>query len=164
MSAQKPMISPYEVNELTKYCLKILTYTDELRGDTALKQAYEKAKELENSIRKLKIASLMENKTLICVAGMQGAGKTTLMKNFYGLKGDALSIELGRGERIPVLITETDVTAPVMNAIRIQKNEAGEYAAVECNMEANEFAHASKGEDNSILYLEMFVPYRHTYN
>ena len=164
MSAQKPMISPYEVNELTKYCLKILTYTDELRGDTALKQAYEKAKELENSIRKLKIASLMENKTLICVAGMQGAGKTTLMKNFYGLKGDALSIELGRGERIPVLITETDVTAPVMNAIRVQKNEAGEYAAVECNMEANEFAHASKGEDNSILYLEMFVPYRHTHN
>ena len=157
MSAQKPMISPYEVNELTKYCLKILTYTDELRSDTALKQAYEKAKELENSIRKLKIASLMENKTLICVAGMQGAGKTTLMKNFYGLKGrfyqllpgDALSIELGRGERIPVLITETDVTAPVMNAIRIQKNEAGEYAAVECNMEANEFAHASKGEDNT---------------
>ena len=125
MSAQKPMISPYEVNELTKYCLNILTYTDELRSDTALKQAYEKAKELENSIRKLKIASLMENKTLICVAGMQGAGKTTLMKNFYGLKGDALSIELGRGERIPVLITETDVTAPVMNAIRIQKNEAG---------------------------------------
>lgn len=164
MSAQKPMISPYEVNELTKYCLKILTYTDELRGDTALKQAYEKAKELENSIRKLKIASLMENKTLICVAGMQGAGKTTLMKNFYGLKDDALSIELGRGERIPVLITETDVTAPVMNAIRVQKNEAGEYAAVECRMEANEFAHASKGEDNSILYLEMFVPYRHTYN
>ena len=164
MSAQKPMISPYEVNELTKYCLKILTYTDELRGDTALKQAYEKAKELENSIRKLKIASLMENKTLICVAGMQGAGKTTLMKNFYGLKDDALSIELGRGERIPVLITETDVTAPVMNAIRVQKNEAGEYVAVECRMEANEFAHASKGEDNSILYLEMFVPYRHTYN
>ena len=164
MSAQKSMISPYEVNELTKYCLKILTYTDELRDDTALKQAYEKAKELENSIRKLKIASLMENKTLICVAGMQGAGKTTLMKNFYGLKDDALSIELGRGERIPVLITETDVTAPVMNAIRVQKNEAGEYAAVECRMEANEFAHASKGEDNSILYLEMFVPYRHTHN
>lgn len=164
MSAQKPMISPYEVNELTKHCLKILTYTDELRGDTALKQAYEKAKELENSIRKLKIASLMENKTLICVAGMQGAGKTTLMKNFYGLKDDALSIELGRGERIPVLITETDVTAPVMNAIRVQKNEAGEYVAVECRMEANEFAHASKGEDNSILYLEMFVPYRHTNN
>lgn len=86
------------------------------------------------------------------------------MKNFYGLKGDELSIELGRGERIPVLITETDVTAPVMNAIRVQKNEAGEYAAVECRMEANEFAHASKGEDDSILYLEMFVPYRHTHN
>lgn len=164
MSAREPMINPYEVNELTKYCLRILTYTDELRGDTALKQAYEKAKELENSIRKLKIASLMENKTLICVTGMQGAGKTTLMKNFYGLKGEELSIELGRGERIPVLITETDVTAPVMNAIRVQKNEAGEYAAVECRMEANEFAHASKGEDDSILYLEMFVPYRHTHN
>ena len=84
MSAREPMINPYEVNELTKYCLRILTYTDELRGDTALKQAYEKAKELENSIRKLKIASLMENKTLICVAGMQGAGKTTLLKILTG--------------------------------------------------------------------------------
>ena len=106
----------------------------------------------------------MENKTLICIAGMQGAGKTTLMKNFYGLKGDELSIELGRGERIPVLITETDVSEPVMKAIRVQKNDAGEYSAVECEVEAKEFANASKGEDNSILYLEMLVPYRHTYN
>lgn len=75
MSAREPMINPYEVNELTKYCLRILTYTDELRGDTALKQAYEKAKELENSIRKLKIASLMENKTLICVGRYAGRGQ-----------------------------------------------------------------------------------------
>lgn len=164
MNMQEPTITPYELKELTNCCLKILTYTDDLRGDETLKKAYEEAKKLENSIRKLKIASLMENKTLICIAGMQGAGKTTLMKNFYGLKGEELSIELGRGERIPVLITETDVTAPVMNAIRVQKNEAGEYAAVECRMEANEFAHASKGGDNSILYLEMFVPYRHTLN
>lgn len=164
MNMQKPTITPYELKELTNCCLRILTYTDDLRGDETLKKAYEEAKKLENSIRKLKIASLMENKTLICIAGMQGAGKTTLMKNFYGLKGDELSIELGRGERIPVLITETDVSEPVMKAIRVQKNDAGEYSAVECEVEAKEFANASKGEDNSILYLEMLVPYRHTYN
>lgn len=29
MSAREPMINPYEVNELTKYCLRILTCTDE---------------------------------------------------------------------------------------------------------------------------------------
>ena len=96
MNMQKPTITPYELKELTNCCLRILTYTDDLRGDETLKKAYEEAKKLENSIRKLKIASLMENKTLICIAGMQGAGKTTLMKNFYGLKGDELSIELDR--------------------------------------------------------------------
>ena len=143
--------------------MRILTYTDDLRGDETLKKAYEEAKKLENSIRKLKIASLMENKTLICIAGMQGAGKTTLMKNFYGLKGDELSIELGRGERIPVLITETDVSEPVMKAIRVQKNDAGEYSAVECEVEAKEFANASKARITASCIWRCLY-YRHTYN
>ena len=38
MSAREPMINPYEVNELTKYRLRMLAYTDEMRGDRALKQ------------------------------------------------------------------------------------------------------------------------------
>ena len=72
-------ISLHELTQLTTYCLNVLSCTDELRGNENLKDAYEQAKTLEGSIRKLKIASLMEKRTLICVSGMQGAGKTTMI-------------------------------------------------------------------------------------
>ena len=44
MNMQKPTITPYELKELTNCCLRILTYTDDLRGDETLKKAYEEAK------------------------------------------------------------------------------------------------------------------------
>ena len=157
-------ISLHELTQLTTYCLNVLSCTDELRGNENLKDAYEQAKTLEGSIRKLKIASLMEKRTLICVSGMQGAGKTTMIKNFYGLKTENLNICLGRGERIPVMITEKDIQEPLMQASVIERGENGTYTVTDREMEPEEFAKASAGGDGSILYLELCVPYRHLYN
>ena len=157
-------ISLHELTQLTTYCLNVLSCTDELRGNENLKDAYEQAKTLEGSIRKLKIASLMEKRTLICVSGMQGAGKTTMIKNFYGLKTENLNICLGRGERIPVMITEKDIQEPLMQASVIERGENGTYTVTDREMEPEEFAKASAGGDGSILYLELCVPYRHLNN
>ena len=154
----------HELTQLTTYCLNVLSCTDELRGNENLKDAYEQAKTLEGSIRKLKIASLMEKRTLICVSGMQGAGKTTMIKNFYGLKTENLNICLGRGERIPVMITEKDIQEPLMQASVIERGENGTYTVTDREMEPEEFAKASAGGDGSILYLELCVPYRHLNN
>lgn len=154
-----------EIQNITEYCMKLLSCTEYLRRDTATKETYEFAEGIFGSIRKLFIASMMYNKTLICVSGLQGAGKTTLMKNFYGIEDKYLNPTIGRGERIPILITEKgDVSSPSMHAIKIDKDSGGNYQQDNIEISAKDFTSASRGEDEKIMYLELFVPKRHTFN
>lgn len=159
------MISITEIQDITELCMKLLPCTEYLRRDEATKEAYSFAEGIFGSIRKLFIAYMMYNKTLICVSGLQGAGKTTLMRNFYGLDSKFLDPTRGRGERVPVLITEKkDIKTPKMYAIRIDKDDNGFYYQREIELSADEYLSASKGEDSKIMYLELFVPYTHTNN
>lgn len=159
------MISITEIQNITDHCMKILSCTEYLRRDEATKEAYTFAEGIFGSIRKLFIASMMYNKTLICVSGLQGAGKTTLMRNFYNLDSKFLDPTRGRGERVPVLITEKkDIKVPKMYAIKIDKDNDGHYDRREIELTADEYLSASRGEDSKIMYLELFVPYTHTNN
>ena len=141
---------------------------DDPGKDNDMQHAARMARELMGSVRKIKLASLMYERTLICVSGMQGAGKTTLMKHFYGLDDDYLNISLERGEEIPVFITEKeDMTAdkkPELYAIQIMKDENGEYHQQELEMSPEEFREASKGTNAATLYLELRVPHKHEGN
>lgn len=87
---ENEMITITEIQSITEHCMKLLSCTEYLRRDTAIKEAYTFAEGIFKSIRKLFIASMMYNKTVICVSGLQGAGKTTLMKNFYELVPELL--------------------------------------------------------------------------
>lgn len=157
------MISITEIQTITEHCMKILSCTEYLRRDEATKEAYTFAESIFGSLRKLFIASMMYNKTLICVSGLQGAGKTTLMRNFYNLDSNFLDPTRGRGERVPVLITEKkDIKVPKMYAIKIDKDNDGYYYQREIELTADEYLSASRGEDSKIMYLELFVPYTHT--
>ena len=179
---KKELISLSELDQLTHRCLTIMSLMDRLAGcvqngapedddpgkDNDMQHAARMARELMGSVRKIKLASLMYERTLICVSGMQGAGKTTLMKHFYGLDDDCLNISLERGEEIPVFITEKkDMTAdkkPELYAIQIMKDEKGEYHQQELEMSPEEFRNASKGTNAATMYLELRVPYKHTKN
>lgn len=179
---KKELISLSELDQLTHRCLTIMSLMDRLAGcvqngapedddpgkDNDMQHAARMARELMGSVRKIKLASLMYERTLICVSGMQGAGKTTLMKHFYGLDDDCLNISLERGEEIPVFITEKeDMTAdkkPELYAIQIMKDTHGEYHQQELEMSPEEFRNASKGTNAATLYLELRVPYKHTRN
>ena len=179
---KKNLISLSELDQLTHRCLTIMSLMDRLAGhvqngapedddpgkDNDMQHAARMARELMGSVRKIKLASLMYERTLICVSGMQGAGKTTLMKHFYGLDDDCLNISLERGEEIPVFITEKeDMTAdkkPELYAIQIMKDANGEYHQQELEMSPEEFREASKGTNAATLYLELRVPYKHTEN
>ena len=159
------MITITEIQNITEHCLKLLSCTEYLRRDIATKEAYSFAESIFESIRKLFIASMMYNKTLICVSGLQGAGKTTLMRNFYRLDGKFLDPTIGRGERVPVLITEKkDIKVPTIFAIKVDKDSDGKYCQKKVKLSADEYIGASKGEDSKIMYLELYVPYMHTYN
>ncbi len=64
---------------------------------------------------------------------------------------------------MPVLITEKkDIKAPKMYAIKIDKDNDGNYYQREIELTADEYLSASRGEDSKIMYLELFVPYAHT--
>lgn len=179
---KKELISLSELDQLTHRCLTIMSLMDRLAGrvqngapedddpgkDNDMQHAARMARELMGSVRKIKLASLMYERTLICVSGMQGAGKTTLMKHFYGLDDDCLNISLERGEEIPVFITEKEgMTAdkkPELYAIQIMKDAHGEYHQQELEMSPEEFRDASKGTNAATLYLELRVPYKHIGN
>lgn len=45
----------------------------------------------------------MMGKGIICISGLQGAGKSTLMKNFYGLSDEYFNIKTGVGEKFQFL-------------------------------------------------------------
>ncbi len=64
---------------------------------------------LLQATRKIVIANEFREKMIICVTGLQGAGKTTLVKNFFDIPDDILNISLGRGETMPVFICEKKI-------------------------------------------------------
>ena len=142
------MITLAEIQEITQQCLKLLSYTEFLRRDIVTKNAHGFAEEIFASIRKLLIASTMYQKKLICISGLQGVGKTTLMRNFYGLNGSYLNPTRGRGERIPVLITERKgISTPSMHAILIDQDSDGNYIQRELTLDVEEFAQAASGDN-----------------
>lgn len=151
-------ISQSEIERITMHCLSALCITDsftniEVEKDTILK-----------NLRKLYISSVLEDKTVICIAGLQGAGKTTMMRNFYGLDEKYLPGTQGRGERIPVFITEKKITTPEMYAIRIEKTNDGEYIKNRIAIQTDSYKELSSGKDANVLFLELYVPYKYTFN
>ena len=158
------MIKLSDIQTITDHCIRLLSTTEKLRGMDATNAAFSKAEMLYPSLRKLFVATIMQDKQLICISGLQGAGKTTLMKNFYGINEEFMNVSLGRGERVPVLITETNVPVPCIFAVKIDKDETGTYSKKEVVLSNDEIIRATKGEDEKIMYLEIKVPYKHTYN
>lgn len=159
------MITIAEIDRIIRQYMKLLSYTEFLKRDVETKEADNFAQDILASMRKLLISSMMYNKKLICISGLQGAGKTTLMKNFYGMDGSYLTPTRGRGERIPILITEKpEITNPVMYAIKIEKGMDGEYNQQNVEIKGKDLDNALAGENAKIMYLELYVPYKHTFN
>ena len=157
-------ISLSDIQTVSRQCINLLSTTESLRSIN--EDAYKNAEMLFSSLRKLFIASMMHNRRLICISGLQGAGKTTLMKNFYGITDDFMNVSLGRGERVPVLITEGAVSEPNIHAIAV-RNDDGNYKEIPIHYENDDIEgiiHATKGEDKTIMYVEIVVPYKHTHN
>lgn len=116
-----------------------------------------------NGLRKIIIANEMSEKGIICISGLQGAGKTTLIKKFYGIDENILNVSLERGEKIPIFVCEKkDCLAIEMYAV-ILKYDGSEYSKEKVKLKAEEFKKFSTGESENleIMYLELVVPYKH---
>lgn len=112
---------------------------------------------LENLARKMEVSSYVQQKEIIAVAGMQGTGKSTLIKNLYNLPDDILRISSERGEKIPVFITEKEELPEGQYRAREVYFEMGQKTS--CDIEVNEISRKSRRGGNT-AYIELFVPYK----
>lgn len=152
------MITRIKLKQLSDDCAKLLFCSESIEGSNT-KELMECNREIKQSLRKIIIANEISDRMIICVTGLQGTGKTSLMKNYYDIEDDIMNIALGRGERLPVLITEDDVSKTCMYAVGIEKIKDG-YCTKRVEVEASEFIELSKAEDedSTIMYMELIVP------
>lgn len=154
------MITYEKLRRLEDNCYLLLKSTFGLLSDdnTNMKEV---GHILHKALRKIVIANEMINQNIICVSGLQGSGKTTLIKNYYQLSEEYMNIVEGRGERIPILISEKkDCQGVELYKICLLETK-GDYWREEIKITDNkEFIKASEGNDDNVMYLEIRLPYR----
>lgn len=157
------------IQKLYKDSITLLDYTDRMRESAdAHRRIRIIHQTLLQNIRKIALANSLSKigRSIICITGLQGSGKTTLMKNFYQIDDSLMDIAMGRGEKLPILITEYEnCSEPTFYAFCVEKN-GDNYCEVSKEINAEEFkSFASvKDEDATVMYLEIRVPFKHTRN
>lgn len=161
------MISYDILQNLENNCFELLNATTGMISGSNEKSMGKSHQNIVRALRKIVIANEMMGKGIICISGLQGAGKSTLMKNFYGLSDEYFNIKTGVGKKIPVFICENgECKGPEMYAMTLEKQDAGTYIRKNVKMNAEDFRNASSGEETNlnIMYLELRVPYKHLNN
>lgn len=117
--------------------------------------------QLTEVIRKTMIASVVYKYDLTAIAGLQGTGKTTLLRELYDLDPeDILPDNWGRGEMSPMLLLETN-TSKLIYKIRKLVFEGGECDESEIEVTKEDFYSALKNRvDNQLLPI-IYVPHRY---
>jgi len=141
----------------------------------ALRELRGAARELEDTsldekilpiMRRLMLAEIMSSRQPIAVGGIQGAGKTTLVRTMYrlGEKDPWLPANEGRGETLPVLIEEDpDCETPHGFLLILEATDAeGRYFAIQeqrCD-DSRSFVDACRGGGANVLLPVLHVPPR----
>lgn len=161
------MISYDILQNLENNCLELLNATSGMISGSTERSMRKSHENILGALRKIIIANEMMGKGIICISGLQGAGKSTLMKNFYELSEDYFNIANGVGERIPVFICESGLCKnPEMYAVCLTKQDTGSYIREYIEMDSESFRKASSGEEQNknTMYLELRVPFKHLHN
>lgn len=83
--------------------------------------------DLKIFLRKTLISEIFFDKYTIAVSGLQGVGKTTLIKQLYDLPANILPENIGRGEKLPIMITECDIKEMELWVKKLKKTDKFGY-------------------------------------
>jgi hypothetical protein len=121
-------------------------------------------KEMKEIHNKLALASLSQERNLLAVTGLQGAGKTTILRRLYDLEDNYFPENLSRGEQLPILTTETNCTHPSGKVWRGHVDENFRYSIEAESLSASDFKHTAMEPSEEDIWLELEVPNRYFYN
>lgn len=71
-------------------------------------EATENVDHITDVLRQVELTTLLQRESIYAIAGMQGAGKTTLAKTILGIDDEWLDANPGRGEQVPLFIEQVD--------------------------------------------------------
>ncbi len=120
--------------------------------------------DIKSIIKRVYIATALHDKTVFSIMGGQGAGKTKLLRSLYDLDTRWLSDNEGRGEKLPVLILESDeITEPYASIDRMTEDESGNLMIEQGAkvLSPEDFQQAIRGEFTNSLLPTLNVPRRY---
>ncbi len=125
-----------------------LLKTSEILDDNDLRD------KLSSFFRKTKISELLFDKYVVAISGLQGVGKTTLIKQIYDIPNDYLPENIGRGEILPILITEDNTKDFTPYIYRYTDS----FVIKRENINVNEFREITQNPAYTDIILELKVP------
>jgi len=112
---------------------------------------------LKSILKKLGTLQILNDRYTIAVSGLQNVGKTTLMKKNYNLPNEILPENQGRGEKIPVLITEENNQSSFSTYV-IEINESNSFDILSREITWDEFNQLALDPHPECIMLELKVP------
>lgn len=142
--------------------LFVLLETMQLEHSGNLPLRNEILEDLKEVHNKLSVSDLMGDRSLLAITGLQGSGKTTIIKRLYDIPDAVLPENSGRGEKLPVFIKEKEVNKIETYVYRLHKSEEGELRVVAEAVNPEAFKEtALNPAANRDLWLECVVPERY---
>ncbi|MES2899530.1 MAG: hypothetical protein V4723_07365 [Pseudomonadota bacterium] len=142
--------------------------------NNALRELYGAAKLIEDDrlgealplvMRKLLLAQILGDKTILAIGGSQGAGKTTFLRSLYEFDADDskwLSPNIGTGEIVPVLVIEHASHTSVRGALMRLVLENDNYVLVtDEDISIEQFQTAITTKVPGVLLPVLMVPQRY---
>ena len=119
---------------------------------------------MERLHNKIALTALTQEKYLLAVTGLQGAGKTSLVKRLYNLDHTFLQDNEGRGEKLPILITESNITSPEGYVCRSFFSKESGFEIETVKVTADDFNRIAKNPTPKEVWLELKVPQRYFFD
>ena len=148
-----------DYSEYLRNLKKLIVKVDLLNVNSSIKEDKKRiVNNLKDLYNKMYLFQLYKDKMLIAVTGFQGAGKTTLVREYFNLPEKILPENNSRGEKLPIFISSEEVENVEAYFYKSELIE-GDIKIIEEKLNIKEVANVSMNpEDKNGLWIKLKIP------